>query len=219
MRKVRTFCSDTDLVKERRHHIVLTATSLIVKKGYNNTSTRELAMALGMSTGGLYHYIGSKGDIIYLIVNFTSDLTQSMLDGFNNSLSELPPTRQLQESLRLFFKGVETYRDFNNLLNHMMLSLGVNERKIVYANESRIVAYFETLLVKGVEKGEFKVNDCKCMAHNIIAIAHAWSNRGWYLKKYYTIDSYIKEQTNSIFLQITPGEWSNAGALVNVHAR
>jgi len=202
MRKVRTFCSDTDLVKERRHHIVLTATSLIVKKGYNNVSTRELATALGMSTGGLYHYIGSKGDIIYLIVNFTSDLTQSMLDGFNNGLSELPLTRQLQESLKTYFQGVENYRDFHNFVNHVMLSLCLNDRRIVYENESRIVAYFETLLAEGVEKGEFKVNDCRCLAHNIVAIANAWANRGWYLKRHYNIDTYIKEQTRSIMSQV-----------------
>lgn len=202
MRKVRTFSSDIDLVKERRSHIVKTAVELIVKKGYNHTSTRELAAALGMSTGGLYHYIGSKDDILYLIINFTSDLTQSLLDNCtkcnNGSI-----TQHFTECIRLYLTGVEQYRDFHNFINHVMLSLSVNDRRIVYENESRIVAYLEKVLTEGVKKGEFRAHDCKCLAHNVVAIANAWANRGWYLKRYYTIDSYIKEQTGALLTLLT----------------
>lgn len=204
MRKVRTFSSDTGLVKERRAHIVKTATELIVKKGYSNINTRELATALGMSTGGLYHYIGSKEDILYLIVNFTSDLTHGMLDHFNNSLVREAPAEQLKECLKFYFKGSDDYRDFYNFVNHIMLSLPVKDRKIVYQNESLIIEYFERLLARGVETGDFGPHDCKCIAHNIVAIANAWANRGWYLKKYYTIDDYIKEQTDCLFAQLVP---------------
>jgi AcrR family transcriptional regulator len=202
MRKVRTFSSDTDLVKERRAHIVKTATELIVKKGYNRTNTRELATALGMSTGGLYHWIGSKDDILYLIVNFTSDMTQGLLDmcaacGGNGSV-----TKHLEQCLELYLTGVEQQRDFHNFINHVMLSLSVNDRRIVYENESRIVAYFEDMLAEGVKQGEFKPHDCKCVAHNIVAIANAWANRGWYLKRYYTNDKYTKEQIKTLLAQL-----------------
>jgi TetR/AcrR family transcriptional regulator, cholesterol catabolism regulator len=202
MRKVRTFSSDTDLVKERRSQIVKTATELIVKKGYNRTNTRELATALGMSTGGLYHWIGSKEDILYLIVNFTSDLTQGLLDlcagcGGNGSVA-----RHLEQCMEIYLKGVEEQRDFHNFINHVMLSLSVNDRRIVYENESRIVAYFEDLLAEGVKTGEFRPHDCKCIAHNIVAIANAWANRGWYLKRYYNIDKYTREQTEALLAQL-----------------
>ena len=154
-----------------------------------------------MSTGGLYHYIGSKDDILYLIVNFTSDLTQSLLDNCarcnNGSI-----THHLTECVKLYMTGVEQYRDFHNFINHVMLSLSVNDRRIVYENESRIVAYFENVLTEGVKRGEFMALDCKCTAHNIVAFANAWANRGWYLKKYYTVDSYIAEQIEALLTQL-----------------
>jgi AcrR family transcriptional regulator len=202
MRKVRTFSSDTDLVKERRSQIVKTATELIVKKGYNRTNTRELANALGMSTGGLYHWIGSKEDILYLIVNFTSDLTQGLLEGCAGCGGNGSVTKHLEQCMEIYLKGVEEQRDFHNFINHVMLSLSVNDRRIVYENESRIVAYFEDLLAEGVSKGEFKPHDCKCIAHNIVAIANAWANRGWYLKRYYNIEKYTKEQTQTLLAQL-----------------
>ena len=206
MRKVRTFSNDTALVNERRNHIIKIATGLITRKGYNNISTRELASALGMSTGGLYHYIGSKGDILYLIINFTSELTSQTLDRFARELKDRPPADQLKESMKVYFETVDYYRDFHNFVNHIMLSLPIRDRRIVYEAESRIVQFFENLLQSGVEKGDFGAADAKIVAHNIVATANAWANRGWYLKKYYTLDKYTEEQVGLLLRQTAAAE-------------
>jgi len=202
MRKVRTFSHDTELVKQRRNHIVKVATELIARKGYNNISTRELATALGMSTGGLYHYIGSKQDILYLIINFTSDLTGQTLNRFDESMPDKTPAEQLSQSIAVYLDIVDSYRDFHNFVNHIMLSLTVGERRIVYEAESRVVEYFEMLVQRGVDNGEFATGDAKLIAHNIVAMANAWANRGWYLKKYYTLDSYTEEQVRLALTQL-----------------
>jgi len=202
MRKVRTFSNDAALVNERRNHIVKIAAELIVKKGYNNISTRELAGALGMSTGGLYHYIGSKSDILYLIINFTAELTGQTLDRLADKMKDAPPVDQLKESIKVYFETVDYYRDFHNFVNHIMLSLPLRDRRIVYQAESRIVQSFENTLNSGIEKGDFRAVDAKILAHNIVAAANAWANRGWYLKKYYTLDKYTDEQVRLILGQI-----------------
>lgn len=203
MRKVRTFSSDKELVNQRRNYIVKIATGLIAKKGYNRVNTRELAAALGMSTGGLYHYIGSKEDILYLIINFTSELTSQVLDRLQAYLKDMTPIVAIIESIRIYLETIEGYRDFHNFLNHIMLSLSVNDRKIIYQSESRVVEYFENLLQSGVEKGDFEIQDSKLIAHNIVAIAHTWANRGWYLKRYYTLEKYTQEEIAVILQQIT----------------
>jgi AcrR family transcriptional regulator len=202
MRKVRTFSNDTELVKQRRNHIVKVATELIASRGYNNISTRELALALGMSTGGLYHYIGSKQDILYLIINFTSDLTGQALSRFDDRMQDKTPAEQLGQSIRTYLDIVDSYRDFHNFVNHIMLSLTLSERRIVYEAETRVVEYFEKLIQAGMEKGEFVTGDSKLTAHNIVAAANAWANRGWYLKKYYTLDQYTELQIKQVLLQL-----------------
>jgi len=211
MRKIRTFSNDTELVNERRNHIVKKATELIARKGYNNINTRELAMSLGMSTGGLYHYIGSKEDILYLIINFTSDLTTQALARSVTSSDGQGASSRLRASLKIYLETVENYRDFHNFVNHVMLSLSVRDRKIVYEAESRVVDYYESLLRSGIESGEFRKHDPKLIAHNIVAIANAWANRGWYLKKYYTLDKYTNEQTDALLAQITSQEKKPSG--------
>jgi TetR/AcrR family transcriptional regulator, cholesterol catabolism regulator len=202
MRKVRTYSTDKKLVNERRSQIVKVATELIIKKGYNNINTRELASALGMSTGGLYHYIGSKEDILYLIINFTAELTSQTIDSFAKLPGTLEPSQRIKESLRIYLSTANNYRDFINFVNHIMLSLTVNDRKIVYAAEGRLVDYFENVLKNGVQEGKFKDHDTRLLAHNIVILVNAWANRGWYLKKHYSIDKYIEEQTAAILSQV-----------------
>ncbi|MHB8086542.1 MAG: TetR/AcrR family transcriptional regulator [Dehalococcoidia bacterium] len=202
MRKVRTFSSDADLVNERRNHIVKIATELIIKKGYNNISTRELASALGMSTGGLYHYIGSKEDILYLIINFTSDLTRQSAADLAPKLKGKSCEERLRYSIKDYLNIVENYRDFHNFVNHIMLSLPIQDRKIVYKAESRVVDYYEKIIADGIAEGVFEAQDPRIAAHNIVVMANAWANRGWYLKKHYTLDEYTEEQTAAILSQL-----------------
>jgi AcrR family transcriptional regulator len=42
---------------------------VFTKKGYDRTNMRELAKACEMSAGTLYHYFGSKEEILYSIIN------------------------------------------------------------------------------------------------------------------------------------------------------
>lgn len=206
MRKVRTFSNDKELVLQRRNQIVKIATKLIVKKGYSRINTRELASALGMSTGGLYHYIGSKEDILHLIINFSSELTDRTLDNLGEKLQNVSRTVSLAESVKVYIETVEDYRDYLNFVNHIMLSLMPGDRKIVLDAESRVVAYFENQVAEGINNGEFLALDPKLIANNIVAIANAWANRGWYLKRYYTLEQYAEAQVQSLLSQVKKGD-------------
>jgi hypothetical protein len=83
-----------------------------------------------------------------------------------------------------------------------MLSLPVKDRKIVYKAESRVIDYYEKLIADGIAKGVFEAQDPRIAAHNIIVMANAWANRGWFLKKHYTLQEYTEEQTAAILSQL-----------------
>ena len=48
----------------RRQEIIDTAASLFAEKGYAATGTAELCNAVGLGKGALYHYIGSKENLL-----------------------------------------------------------------------------------------------------------------------------------------------------------
>ena len=78
-KSIRTYSRNEELVSRRRREMYMTAAKLFLKNGYQGTSMRTLAEAVGLSVAGLYHYIGTKDDIIHLIMEFTLDYEDKII--------------------------------------------------------------------------------------------------------------------------------------------
>jgi AcrR family transcriptional regulator len=69
---------------------------MIAEKGYHNTSIRDIARATGMSLAGLYYYVRSKEELLFLI---QSRLLRTVLDDLARRLEGVDDPR---ERLRIF---------------------------------------------------------------------------------------------------------------------
>ncbi len=58
--------------EERRKAILMTALKLFVEQGYHDTRITDIAEAVPMSTGLLFHYFGSKEDLLMELVRMGS---------------------------------------------------------------------------------------------------------------------------------------------------
>lgn len=201
-KEIRTFISNEALVDERRKQIVKSASSLFLKKGYDRTTVREVAAAIGMTDGGLYRYIGSKDDIMQLVISFTTARQEQKFRAIRNRTKNLRPTEALQESIRMHLSSADEMQDLYNFLNHVVVCLQPDDRQILFNAERSIIAYFEELLMNGIEAGEFKIEDPKLVAFNIVMAADVWATRRWFLKKHYTLDKYIQQQGQLILKEV-----------------
>lgn len=52
---------------DRLQHLVTTATAIFAERGFHATSMRDLSRASGMSLAGIYHYVRSKHELLFLI--------------------------------------------------------------------------------------------------------------------------------------------------------
>ena len=48
----------------RRHQLLKAARTLFVKKGYQGTTTEQIARRAGLTKGALYHHFTNKEDIL-----------------------------------------------------------------------------------------------------------------------------------------------------------
>ena len=55
--------------RPREAELLSVATRLFRERGYHATSMQDLAEALGMNRGSLYHYIEAKDDLLWRIVS------------------------------------------------------------------------------------------------------------------------------------------------------
>ncbi|MCL6639807.1 MAG: TetR family transcriptional regulator [Candidatus Rokubacteria bacterium] len=67
--------------------ILKAAEDVIGRRGYHQASIREIARAAGLSLAGLYHYVGGKDEVLFLILDRSLDTLIAALDG---ALAEAP---------------------------------------------------------------------------------------------------------------------------------
>jgi AcrR family transcriptional regulator len=198
---MRTYSYDEALVKLRRMQIIQGAAKVFVKKGYDSTNMRELAAACNMSIGALYHYIGSKEDILYLFINDGLSRLAELVEGFFNRLGNVTPTEALREFIKVYYQEIGSNDSFCLFTYQETKNLGLDARRHILESASRDVAACEKLLRWGIEAGEFEIDNPTVVAHNIIVLGHMWAVRRWFLRDYFTLEDYITEQTELILGQ------------------
>jgi len=200
---IRTFSSDESLVKERRNHIIRCSTKVLTKKGYDRTNMRELAKACEMSAGTLYHYFGSKEEILYSIINSATSQQAGSMEDWANELATASSAIALTELMRKFYEWHDDNQDITLFAYQETKNLPGNARQTIFDSEARILTVFEKLLARGIEEGEFNLEDPKLIAHDIVVLGHAWALRRWHLRKHWTFKTYVKEQVNAMLRAIT----------------
>src|SRR5208282_2206220 len=63
-------------IVEPRQEILRTAARLFQQQGYDATSMNDVAAALKLSKGGLYHHFQSKDEILFYIMSHALDITE-----------------------------------------------------------------------------------------------------------------------------------------------
>jgi TetR/AcrR family transcriptional regulator, cholesterol catabolism regulator len=66
-------------VLETKEHVIKAAVDLFSRKGFNGTSIRDIANAMGMSISNIYHYFGNKEGLMLAILQDSSERLYSSL--------------------------------------------------------------------------------------------------------------------------------------------
>ena len=75
---------EDDAESLRRAEVILTAARLFRKHGYERTTVRELARAVGLQSGSLFHHFRSKEEILVAVMN---NGIQEVLDAGRQALA------------------------------------------------------------------------------------------------------------------------------------
>ena len=87
----------------RREEIVSAAARILARRGYDQTSVPDLAEAIGVSTGSLYHYFASKDE---LLVAICDQLLEPLLEA-----AQARERGDLRGLVRLWVGHVVEHRD------------------------------------------------------------------------------------------------------------
>jgi AcrR family transcriptional regulator len=67
-------------IRERYDRILEAAGDVIARRGFHQASIRDIARAAGLSLAGLYHYVGGKDELLFLVLDRSLDRLIAALD-------------------------------------------------------------------------------------------------------------------------------------------
>ncbi|MGA2696127.1 MAG: TetR/AcrR family transcriptional regulator [Terriglobales bacterium] len=122
-----------------RQEILRTAARLFQQRGYDATSMNDVAAALNLSKGGLYHHFESKDHILFDLMDSAMDITQQRV--VDQVRKILDPETALRTLIKLHIEVVLSVRDREITVmlheNHPLppaLRRRINKRKKEYVH-------------------------------------------------------------------------------------
>jgi len=198
VKKIRTFSKDPQLVIERRKLIAERSLKVFLEKGFGNSTIRDLGKACGVTPGALYHYIGSKEDILHLIV-ISYPLDIKLFKERFTKLGKINCKTALLECFTLFCHQLEIAKDYNRLFTQEWFHLTSQDRRMLGKSKQVIYDLIEWLITEGVESEEFRVRNIKLTASGIVNSGYNWINRSWFAADNFNLEESINEQFQAFF--------------------
>jgi AcrR family transcriptional regulator len=136
-----------ETVVDSRQEILRTAARLFQQRGYDATSMNDVAAALKLSKGGLYHHFQSKDEILFEIMNHAMEMTQERVITPVRSIAD--PQGRLRALIRLHIEAVLSPRDREiTVMLHENHPLPPALRKRINTRKKEYVRFVESLIAE-----------------------------------------------------------------------
>jgi AcrR family transcriptional regulator len=138
---------------DSRQEILRMAARLFQQRGYDATSMNDVAAALKLSKGGLYHHFQSKDEILYEIMNHAMEITEERV--LNPVRGIADAEERLRALIRLHIEVVLSPRDREiTVMLHENHPLPPSLRKRINGRKKDYVHFLEKLMGEVQEKAQ-----------------------------------------------------------------
>ncbi|GCC10967.1 putative HTH-type transcriptional regulator YttP [archaeon] len=140
---------------ETKSKIIKTARKLFTRKGYFNTSIRDISREAGLSIGAIYHYFDGKEDIAEYLYN---DTLQFLIRNLKEALvDEKYAKEEFMKIIEVFYRLTDEFPDI------MEYALYVKHREIMRDNRticsSEPFEYIMKIVADAIVKEEIRDMD------------------------------------------------------------
>lgn len=161
----------------RRQEIFRIAADIFYRKGYDRTSTKDIAEAAGILKGSLYAHINSKEDILYAIVDDIHRLFEQNVAACEEL--DAPPFERLESFLAGHMRVAFSELKYHQVYTHDWRSLGRERYRTIRAKRDQYQRYLADLLREAQKTGDVREDiDPRLLAMSVLSSLN--SVHGWY---------------------------------------
>jgi AcrR family transcriptional regulator len=165
--------------RPRHEELLAAAVRLFRERGYHATSMQDLAEAVGVQRGSLYHYIAAKEDLLWEIMTHAM---ATLREGIGPALqTHLPASTRLGRAVSAHLRVASRIRDELTILHVELKSLSRRRRDAMVALRDEYERIFRGLIRDGIAAGEFRAVDEKAAVFAMLGACNwftQWYNPG-----------------------------------------
>lgn len=162
--------------RPREADLLAAATRLFRTRGFHATSMQDLAEALAMNRGSLYHYIASKDDLLWMVLTRSFDLLQArVVPGLE---ADAAPLDRLRGAIREHLRVAADHADELSLIQIELRSLSPERRAEMIGRRDAYEALWRAAIADGVADGSLRPFDVRLAGIGILSACN-WFTQ-WY---------------------------------------
>ncbi len=165
--------------RPREAEMLRAATRLFRERGFHATSMQDLAEALGMNRGSLYHYIESKDDLLWWIVTGALDRLQERVGPvlLRDERGE-PGAARLRGAIAAHLAFAAEHGDELSLVQIELRSLPEDRRRSVIERRDAYESLWRDAIDDAVAEGALRLADTRLAGIAILSACN-WFTQ-WY---------------------------------------
>lgn len=160
-----------------RNTIMSKARALFGKKGYHNTTVRDIADAYGCEPANIYNFFPSKEEILFEILSQEMEAINEPIKGFRDDQDSDPV-----DMLKAIFQShgkvtLGKMRTSRVLFDASLRSLNKQHQRVIIEKRDEYDKILRHVIQRGIDEGTFEPTDVKMASFaisSIIARARVW---------------------------------------------
>ena len=182
-------------VHDMDHKIFDQSVRIFKQKGYHATSMQNIADAVGLQKGSLYHYISSKEELLFKIFERSTGALTQQLEAI--IVSKDSPTDKLRRAMEAHLTALCEQLDIYTVYLSERRALSGRYHAKVRAEGERHARLLEQIIQQGIASKDFRAVDTKMAAHAILGMCN-------WLYQWYSPDGRLTpQQIAEIFSDLT----------------
>lgn len=169
---------DSRSPRKRDAEVLEAAARVFYERGYGNASVQDIADEVGILKGSLYHYIDTKEDLLFRLLEGVHDDVQGILEDVQ-AIPDLAPldrlhlyvSRQVEFNVRNLTRISVYYHDVERL--------SAERREAIYTLRRHHEVFAMSLIREAQERGEIDADQDPRLLANCIFATIIWVYR-WY---------------------------------------
>lgn len=179
-----------------REYILEAASQIFSQKGFQATSMQDIAEAVKLQKGSLYHHYSSKQAILLAVLD-------RAIETLGEHIQEviampLPPEEKLRQGIRVYLQVLMEHRSLTSVLLLEHRSLDPSQQTQHILQRDRFERQWRDLVEEGMAEGIFTPGDPGLVTRALLGVMN-WSITWYRMDGRYNIDE-IAGQIADLFL-------------------